>query len=132
MLWMWLLSAHPSPLWTADGNEPSSSSSKCCIQLSSRADLNQHSNLALMDRMLTFHKIRDTRCSGDNKIQIGLFQGATQSCLCAGVTWQTICQCSVCIFPSWCLVQFAKGVKLCGPQKPGPKEEQDKWRITLS
>lgn len=124
------LPAHPSPLWTADGNE-SSSSSKCFTQLSSRADINQHSNLALMDRILTFHKIRDTGCSGDNKIQIGLFQRATQSCLCAWVTWQTICQYSFCVFPSWFLVQFAKGVKLCGPQKPGAKEEQDKRRTTL-
>lgn len=76
----------PLCLWTAKGNNESSTSFNCCIQLSSRADINQHSNLALMDRMLTFHKIRDTGCSGDNKIQMGLFQRATQSRFCSWVT----------------------------------------------
>lgn len=113
--------APPPPFWTADGNESPSSSSNCWIQLSSRADINQHSYLALMDRLLTFHKIRDTRCSGDNKIQIGLFQRATQSHFCSWVTWQIICQCSFCVFPSQVLVHCAKDVKLSGLQKPFPK-----------
>ena len=76
----------PLCLWTATGNNESSSSFSRCIQLSSRADTDQHSHLALMDGMLTFHKIRDTGCSGDNKIQMGLFQRATQSRFCSWVT----------------------------------------------
>lgn len=133
---MWLPPCTSLPcFWTADGNESPSSSANCCIQLSSRADINQHSNLALMDRILTFHKIRDTRCCGDNKIQIGLFQRATQSRFCSWVTWQIICQSSFCIFPSQVLVQCAKDVKLSGSPKPPkptvPKYKQEKLGITL-
>lgn len=71
-----------------------------------------------MDRILTFHEITHSRYSGDNKIQTGLFQRATQSRLCSWVTWQIICQCSFCVFPSQVLVLCAKDVKLSGPQKP--------------
>lgn len=128
MLTMWLPQAHfPLSFWTADGNESPPSSSNRCTQLSSRADVNQHSNLALRDRTLTFHKIRDTGCSGDNKIQIGLFQRATQSQFCSWVTWQTICHCSFCVFPSQVLVQCYKGVKLSGPQKTVSRRNRASW-----
>lgn len=83
------------------GNELLSSGFKCCIQLSSNAAISWASNLALMDGTLTFHKIRDTRCFGDNKIQIGLFQRATQSWFCSWVTWQIVCWCEegTCVLP---------------------------------
>lgn len=86
------------------------------IQLSSRADISSHANLVLMDRILTFYKVRDTRCSGDNKIQIGLFQRATQSRFGSWVSWQIICQSQFCVFPSWVLVQCAKDVNLLDVQ----------------
>ena len=70
-----------------------------------------------MDGILTFHKIRDTRCSRDNKIQIGLFQRATQSRFCSWVTWQIICQCSFCILLRLAPVQCSNYFKLSGPQQ---------------
>lgn len=99
---------YPIFLWTADGNESPSSSPNCCIQLSSSIGINSCSNLALMDGILTFHKIRDTRCSRDNKIQIGLFQRATQSRFCSWVAWQIICQCSFCVLLHLASVQCSK------------------------
>lgn len=104
-------------LWTADGNESPSSSPNCCIQLSSSTGINWSSNLALMDGILTFHKIRDTRCSRDNKIQIGLFQRATQSRFCSWVTWQIICQCSFCVLLHLASAQCSNYFILSG-QKP--------------
>lgn len=86
------------------------------MQLSSRAGISSHSNLALMDRMLTFHEIRDTMCSGDNKIQIGLFWRATQSCFCSWISRWIICQSRFCLFSSWVLVQCAKDMNLQGAQ----------------
>lgn len=70
-----------------------------------------------MDGILTFHKIRDTRCSRDNKIQIGLFQRATQSRFCSWVTWQIICQCSFCVLLRLASVQCSNYFKLSGPQQ---------------
>lgn len=108
---------YPIFLWTADGNESPSSSPNCCIQLSSSTGINESSNLALMDGILTFHKIRDTRCSRDNKIQIGLFQRATQSRFCSWVTWQIICQCSFCVLLCLASVQCSSYFKLRGSQQ---------------
>lgn len=111
------VSVYPIFLWTADGNESPSSSPNSCIQLSSSTGISSSSNLALMDGMLTFHKIRDTRCSRDNKIQIGLFQRATQSRFCSWVTWQIICQCSFCVLLRLASVQYSNYFKLSGPQQ---------------
>lgn len=133
---MWLCATPlPLPLWSAGENECPSSRSNYCIQLSSRTDIHQHSNLALIDRILTFHKIRDTRCSADNKIQIVLFQRATQSHFCSWVTWRIICQCSFCGFSSHFLLHSDRDVKWKGsPKTPKtivPKWEQEKLAIVL-
>lgn len=108
------LHAHSPHFGLADGK--SSSSSLSLHQLSARAGVSSHCNLALMDRMLTFHEIRDTMCSGDSKIQIGLFWRATQSCFCSWISWQITCQNRFCLFSSWVLVQCAKDMNLQGAQ----------------